>query len=898
MRYLLFFILVFFCQARFPQYIGAQQMKGRVTFIDGSSCANATVLLTNNLDPSKRSSAKTDNSGNYSIDLPNKNGTDLSWANASVDKPSKKINFNIGVKESTTLNITLVDLLGRECVQIYTEKCNAGEYRFSWDYSPYAIYLDNHIYIINFQSSQTNKSVKLIQSGQNRIDFYAEASSASDFEQANTAGLTYTATIEGAGFKPHIIRHINASVSPQNFVVNNDVWVPFRCGGTFIGQYNGDKYQPIYIKGINLGAAIPGTSPAEMAPTAQQYASWFKMMSEAGYNLIRVYTLHYPRFYDELKRFNDTHPATPLYLMHGAWLDEEYEGFDTNPDLYNSQISYVKDINVSTTPEKMPIWAYFDERIEEVIDVVHGNATLPERWGWASGQYTADVSPWLLGYIVGREIYANEVVQTNKNNPSINTYQGDVFGIANASPTEAWATQRLDLAMTYERAHYAQQHPISFSSWPTLDPIDHPTENSPEDMVSLNLDGIDETNAPAGYFASYHVYPYYPDFLVCDPDYRQYRDDMGENSYLGYLNDLKAQYAKRPLIISEFGVASSWGSSRFSTNGMHHGGLTEQQQGEYIVRMMHNIQDANCGGGILFSWIDEWFKYVWIFGQTTNPSTRQRWHNIYSAEENYGLISFIPEQQDYSAFNYTANEGVIKSVGMDADIEGLYLKLSLTQKLSATDTLWIALDTYNASIGESVLPNNKTVNNRAEFCVAITTDNAQLYVTKAYDMYGIGQSGFPKAGQLFRSVAADGKGWNKVKWKNHRDASFCAGSVFDAGNLRVRDDKMPIRSDAVVFDKNNVMVKLPWGIINFNDPSQLLVSHITDYSSSGGTNNTQTYLCDGIAATIFLGTDKAETPRFVWQKWTEYAMPKTVEYKKSSFYIVKKALKQFAADVE
>jgi hypothetical protein len=887
------FCFVFLFSVLSASGIIAQQFTGRVTFSDGEPIASASVVFRDNMQPSRRVAATTDNMGNYSVKFKSAEATDLQYAYALVDRPSKTFNFEVALREQTTLKIALIDLLGRQTVEIYSQSTKAGVHHFTWNYESHIHHLDNRIYLVTFSTSSVNKSVKFVQNSVNRLDFYAEQSAVSDFDSNGSPDYTYTATIAGNGFKTHVIPHLKADNAVQNFIVDRDVWVPFKCGSTFIGQYKGDRYEPFYIKGINLGAAIPGTSPAEMAPSAEMYARWFKLMSEAGYNLIRIYTLHYPRFYQELKKYNEANPATPLYLMHGAWLDEEYEGFEGQADLYTNHIWFVRDVNVSTEMESQPITEYFDNRVKEVIDVVHGNAVLPERWGWAAGRYTADVSPWVLGYIIGREIYANEVYYTNLLNPHITSYQGEVFSLAHGSASEVWATERLDKAMAYEKQKYRQQHPISFSSWPTLDPIDHPTEHGPEDMVSLNLDEIDETHAPGGYFASYHVYPYFPDFMVCDPDYRQYSDYMGENSYLGYLHDLKSKYANRPLIISEYGVSSSWGASRLSSNGMHHGGLTEKEQGEYIVRMMHNIRDANCGGGILFSWIDEWFKYVWIFGQNTHPETRNRWHNIYSAEENYGLISFVPEEADFSKFGYSSNAEKIDQVRMAADIEGLYVKVRLNQLLTNQDTLWLAIDTYNSGKGESILPNNIRVRNRAEFCVQITTSEALLHVTKAYDMFGIGQEGFPKSGQFFRSTATDGAGWNQVRWKNHRDEDFCGGSIFEAGELRIRNNKEPLRSDAVIFDKREVTVKLPWAMINFNDPSQMKVAHITDYLLHGGANYNQTEQSDGIAVTAFWGNSRVSTPRFVWPAWNEYSMPVTREYKKSSYFLVKEALKEF-----
>jgi hypothetical protein len=875
--------------------INAQNITGRVLTPDGSPVASAKITFTNNIKPSISYQATTNADGEYAISYSDKlKSSLLSKASVDVDKLAGQMTFYFTLNQSSQIDIKLYDVSGRQPVTIYSNNCPAGNNSFSWDFTPYRNFVENKIFFISFISSDEIHTARLLMSDHSRHDFYTETIDLGDKSPAfNDSENSWTATASFSGYSDHTIRHtvLNGD-QVVNFIMNKQTWVPFKCGSTYIGQYNGSNYTPFYIKGINIGAGIPGTSPAEMAPTADQYAKWFKLISEAGFNLIRVYTLHYPRFYQELEKFNKANPDKPLYIMHGAWLDEEYTGFDTNPDLYTSTVTYNPDVNAGSNLVTKTITDYFDDRIKEVVDVVHGNTSLPERWGWASGKYTADVSPWLLGYIIGREIYAIEVQKTNQNHPDISTYNGNIFKLDNCSATEAWATARLDSTLTYEQEKYNQQHPISFSSWPTLDPIDHPYETGPEDLVSVNLDKINETNAPAGYFASYHVYPYFPDFLVCEPEYRKSSDDQGENSYLGYLYDLKSHYPNRPLIISEYGVSSSWGSSRLSKNGMHHGGLTEKQQGDYIIRMMHNIKDADCGGGMLFSWIDEWFKYVWIFGQTTNAAHRNRWHNIYNAEQNYGLITFIPKEPDYTSFGYKSQSDVFEHARMASDIEGIYINIKLKQTITDKDTLWLALDTYNAGKGESLLPNNRTVNNRAEFCVEIQKNKATLYVTKAYSMYGIGQAGYPITGQYFRSIPSDKGLWTKVIWRNHRDDSFCGGNIFDASNLKIRDNNNPIRHDAVIIDNKEITVKLPWGILNFNDPSTLQVAHITDYSINGN-NSEKTESSDGIAITLYKGDSKFTLPRYVWQPWDEYKMPKTTEYKKSSYYMVKQALPEF-----
>jgi hypothetical protein len=64
----------------------------------------------------------------------------------------------------------------------------------------------------------------------------------------------------------------------------------------------------------------------------------------------------------------------------------------------------------------------------------------------------------------------------------------------------------------------------------------------------------------AGYFAQYHAYSYYPDFLRYQEDYQTYEDANGDvDPYAGYLNELRAYHEGIPLLVGEFGVPSSRG---------------------------------------------------------------------------------------------------------------------------------------------------------------------------------------------------------------------------------------------------------------------------------------------------------------------------------------------------
>lgn len=643
----------------------------------------------------------------------------------------------------------------------------------------------------------------------------------------------------------------------------NKTQVPFSTNQQNFTVWNGENYVPFFIKGINLGVSIPGTFPGELAANKDQYTRWIEGIHDVGFNCIRVYTLHYPRFYEALKEFNNANPASPMYLMHGVWLEEELSGY--TKDLYQ-----LNDV--------------FDQEIKDLIDCIHGNNNIDHRFGKAYGTYTVDVSAWVISYIIGREIHPAEIKETNSKHTDQTSFSGTVFTLASASPSEVWALSHLESLVLYERNKYNTERPVSITSWPTLDPLTHPTElDTDEDKESLDLSNLNFDGAPAGYFASYHAYPYYPDFISEDPNYQQYSDALGQNSYLGYISDLKNYYKYFPVLIAEIGTPSSWGIAHYSSNGMNHGGYSEIEQGLNFLRLLDNIEEADCAGGILFSWIDEWFKRTWITEAFDfNPEARILWHNVTAAEQNFGLIAFRPSEIIYSELDDFGTDKPIKKVLVAADFDFFNIRLMLEKELSNIDTIWIAIDSYDASIGESILPTGDSISNRAEFALRITNYSAELYVTQAYDLYGLWH-GVSESNQLYHSIATDGDPWHLVRWKNN-DKNH---EIQYVGNLKTRRTELsPSSLDAVIISNDSIDIHLPWSLLQVTDPANRKVMN-----DDRATSETEEAISDGIALSI-LHNDVLleENNRFIWS----WGMPTNyVEIKKQSYSVVKDGLVEF-----
>ncbi len=90
---------------------------------------------------------------------------------------------------------------------------------------------------------------------------------------------------------------------------------------------NGEQtksWEQIFLKGVNLGLAMPGHYPTEFSLTFDGYLEWFRLIGEMNANVIRTYTILPPEFYEAFAYYNLHYNNKKLYLLQGVW-DEEPE---------------------------------------------------------------------------------------------------------------------------------------------------------------------------------------------------------------------------------------------------------------------------------------------------------------------------------------------------------------------------------------------------------------------------------------------------------------------------------------------------------------------------------------------------------------------------------------------
>ncbi|HPJ12424.1 MAG TPA: hypothetical protein PLV00_03385, partial [Caldisericia bacterium] len=107
--------------------------------------------------------------------------------------------------------------------------------------------------------------------------------------------------------------------------------------------FTDSSWEEYFVKGINMGMALPGHWFTEFPKDDNVYFSWFEQIGEMNANTIRVYTLMDPSFYRALYLYNIENPQKPLHLLQGIWPEEHPPQEDYWGEQYME--SFVKEIH-------------------------------------------------------------------------------------------------------------------------------------------------------------------------------------------------------------------------------------------------------------------------------------------------------------------------------------------------------------------------------------------------------------------------------------------------------------------------------------------------------------------------------------------------------------------------
>lgn len=701
--------------------------------------------------------------------------------------------------------------------------------------------------------------------------------------------------------KPAIgdIRYIAKTVERDFYIFSNGTW------------------NKQFLKGVNMGVGKPGSFPGEHAITKAEYLRWFQYISDMNADVIRVYTILKPDFYDALHEYNQS-AKKPLYLLQGVYMDEEL--IHKQEDVYSANGQIKKE---------------FIADARELVDILHGNAKLPEKFGRASGEYKNDVSEYVIGWILGIEWDPSFVVRTNKRNSGKSNYNGTYLYTEKASPFEAFLCEAGDQIIVYEAEKYKMMRPVSFTNWLTTDILKHPNEPfSNEDKVEVNTEHIKyhKEFAP-GMFASYHVYPYYPDFMNYQQDYAGFIDGSGKiNTYRAYLRNLYKKHTG-PVLVAEVGVPAARGIAHVNIHsGYNQGNHDETEQGKIVSALLQDIYAENYCGGLVFSWQDEWFKRVWNTMEFDLPSQRPYWSNPQANEQQFGLLAFEPGNPttvcevdgDISEWqnDIPVYTGYKVTLYTKADEKYLYVMAKTNDYDFAKDSLYIPVDSLSEQGNSRDMVRQLKFSRPAEFLLQIQgKENSRILVDAYYDSFYYTYA--EKGGELDKKTSYRKKDQGVFNPINlciskeiflPQDRKYIPFRSYETGRLQFGDAN-PAHKDYnsltdFAYKEGNLEIRIPWQLLNIMDPSTR-TAMADFYSRKGktvelnfplddtfmnfrGTDSIKAQVIDGIyigAAVVKEGQAYDIPIGMGYYTWKTWIMPTYHERLKKSYYLLQETFK-------
>lgn len=666
----------------------------------------------------------------------------------------------------------------------------------------------------------------------------------------------------------------------------------------------GSGLKPFEIKGVDLGAGIPGHFATEYAIDKETYLRWFGMIQEMGANTIRVYTILSSDFYEAVYEYNKDNP-NPLYVLHGVWVNDYVQ---------NSHVNAFNDSFLKT----------FKSDCRTLVDIIHGKKKMNLGYSTtnASGSYTKDISPWVLGYILGVEWEDVTVAYTDHMREENNSYQGEyMYTTQDATPFEAMLAEAGDQMIFYESKKYKEQRLMAFANWPTTDPLEYPEEVNElfAKCAKVDVEHIASTDKYfSGQFASYHVYSYYPDYLSHYDSWtkevpygeKYLQEDGSYNTYGVYLENLNRHHTM-PVVISEFGVPTSRGRAQLD----HHtarsqGYMSEKEQGEALVSSYQDIKASGCAGSVIFSWQDEWFKRTWNTMANVDLTQTAFWSDFQTNEQFFGLMSFDPGETEsvcytdgdtgeWSGDDILAMNGDY-TLSMKYDEKFIYFRVHKDNLDFENEKIYIPLDI--APETGSYYAENEDVKfqRQADFLLVLDgRENSRVLVQKRYNVFrAVYSEAYGEENSFFEPPDKDSPVFDRIYMAlqignvNAAVETDRMSEKFETGHLTYGngnpyDEEYNSVSDFIV-SGDDIEIRLPWGLLNFSNPSRMQIHD--DYYENYGIENRQ---IEGIYAGIGSSVTKKDRIGMEWKELKGWGKkPSYHERLKQSYYMMREIWKE------
>lgn len=310
-----------------------------------------------------------------------------------------------------------------------------------------------------------------------------------------------------------------------------------------------------------------------------------------------------------------------------------------------------------------------------------------------------------------------------------------------------------------------------------------------------------------------------------------------------------------PVVISEYGVSTGRGMAQRDYNtGRNQGNMSEDEQGEALIECYEDIMAAGCAGSCVFTWQDEWFKRTWNTMHAVDLLNTPYWSDYQTNEQYFGLLSFDPGNEksvcyvDGDTSEWTDDDLVVEngdmSLSMKYDEKFIYFLIEKEDFSSDDDKIYIPIDTTQKT-GSTYCSNYDMSFARAcDFLIVIDgKENSRVLVQERYDtLRAMYYHETDDKDAYVNEVDADTPVFNPIHLMLQTATPLLTGNwtataetyetgLLTYGNANPEDEDFCSLAD-FIFTDNGVELKLPWQLLNFGNPSEMMI-HDDYYENYG-----------------------------------------------------------------
>lgn len=496
-----------------------------------------------------------------------------------------------------------------------------------------------------------------------------------------------------------------------DFRKGTSITTPFYVEEGVIYHQKESKKQPFVIRGVEVESSYGPHRGADFTIEKDKWMEWFDEIQQMGANTIRASTVYNDQFYNALYEYNQDNEQ-PLYLLQGmqATTDEMIlqTKYANHPEFFRSLKKDGKDL----------------------VDIIHGKKVLLANKHKGSGFYFRDVSPWVIGFLIGDEWNQDSIGYIDKTlEPSAPVNGKYVTTSSEATNFEKMMAKVIEHIVGYESRKYDTQRLTSVNSLFIMDPFEYKEHYSAQmgKSTTFTMDHIIPTEKmKAGLFASYA----YEEIEFPYLEMIEHRELAGYPTVSSYL-ELLLQVHTLPVIISSVGYPS--------TSYVNH----ENKQETILLNDLRTFDSIGYNGAIIRSWQDVWDRRTFETSYAVDLQQTNEWHGALTATQHFGLLGFKPYRDDEVLMEVDGKEddwqGVpvafqddTTKIRMTRDHGHLYFWLE-DKSIAKQEPFYFALDTHPALGSQTSDLLETTFDRKMDFIVKVEPVlGASVYVQDRY----------------------------------------------------------------------------------------------------------------------------------------------------------------------